>query len=86
MTEEEKDLVLFDICARLPHSTIVNVDNGKYREDVKLESYIVADIDEWQPKLYLRPLSSMTKEEEEDHQTEDWSKTLQLQTFWRDFL
>ena len=63
MTQEEKQLLFSDLCARLPYSTIVNVDNGKYREDVKLESYIVADIDEWQPKLYLRPLSSMTKEE-----------------------
>ena len=81
MTEEEKDLVLFDICARLPHSTIVNVDNGKYREDVKLESYIVADIDEWQPKLYLRPLSSMTKDEEEDLRQKTGAKLYSYKLF-----
>lgn len=64
MTTEEKQLLLIDLCARLPYSTIVNVYNGKYREDVKLEPYIVADIDEWQPKPYLRPISDMTEEEE----------------------
>lgn len=65
MTPEEKEPLLKDLCARLPYSTIVNVYNGKYREDVKLEPYIVADIDEWQPKPYLRPMSSMTEEEKD---------------------
>jgi hypothetical protein len=61
------DLELFkDLCSRLPYGTIVNVDNGKYREDVKLRAYILDTTDDWDPKPYLRPLSSITKEEREE--------------------
>ena len=69
MTQADKDLLLKDLCARLPYSTFVNADNGKYREDVKLEPYMVADIDGWQPKPYLRPMSSMTEEEKDTYDT-----------------
>ena len=75
MTQEEKELLLQDLCARLPYGVKL-----RYVEDlvVKKESHIItlnniylehilngdADI-----KPYLRPLSSMTEEEREKFQT-----------------
>jgi len=65
MTQEEKDLLLKDLCARLPYDTIISVNNGKYREDVKLHPHYIFDWDaeRWDAKPYLRPMSSMTEEE-----------------------
>lgn len=63
MTEQEKQLVFKDLCSRLPYNTIVNVDNGKYREDMKLRPYHIADFNTWDIIPYLRPISSLTKEE-----------------------
>ena len=75
MTEEQKDLLLKDICARLTYGVIcdrlgepkkllgvhptkkfpLELDNGEYMpSDYELEGI----------KPYLRPMSSMTKEEE----------------------
>ena len=62
MTSKEKDLLLKDLCARLPYGVNCEVFNGKYNEDMKLSpsilSFGVENI-----KLYLRPMSSMTEEE-----------------------
>lgn len=73
MTQEEKQLLLVDLCARLPYGVKL-----RYVEDlvVKKESHIItlnniylehilngdADI-----KPYLRPMSSMTEEEAEEY-------------------
>lgn len=73
MTQEEKDLLLKDLCARLPYGLKL-----RYVEDlvVKKETHIItlnnvylehiingdADI-----KPYLRPMSSMTTEEEYEY-------------------
>ena len=79
MTKEEKQLLFKDLCARLPYGVKL-----RYVEDlvVKKESHIItlnniylehilngdADI-----KPYLRPMSSMTKEEEDELYTAmDW--------------
>ena len=59
----DKELLLRDLCSRLPYDTIVNVDNGKYREDMKLLPYHIAAFNNWDIKPYLRPLASMTEEE-----------------------
>ena len=67
MTQEEKILLLKDLCARLPYETIVSVDNGKYREDMKLRPYHIADFNNWNIKPYLRLMSSMTEEEESEY-------------------
>lgn len=74
MTQEEKQLLLKDLCARLPYGVKL-----RYVEDlvVKKESHIItlnniylehilngdADI-----KPYLRPMSSMTDEEKETYE------------------
>ena len=57
---EEKELLLKDLCARLPYDMIINVNDGKYRKDVKLHPHYIFD---WDAKPYLRPMSSMTEEE-----------------------
>ena len=80
MTQEEKQLLLKDLCARLPYGVIVNTPSNIFystnREDVKLDSifeiddnfYVTEDC-EWPIetcKPYLRPLSLMTEEEAKD--------------------
>jgi hypothetical protein len=62
MTPEQKNLLLKELCARLPYHVIVeykgaNVDLMQYARSVKLESC----------KPYLRPMSNMTAEEEYEY-------------------
>ena len=76
MTREEKELLLKDLCARLPYNVICQVEfreNGKYNSKVMLLSGIFTDeayfttkggsiySNEYKP--YLFPLSSMTEEQ-----------------------
>ena len=76
MTQEDKALLLKDLCARLPYNVICQVEfkeNGKYNSKVMLLSGIFTDeayfttkggsiySNEYKP--YLFPLSSMTKEQ-----------------------
>jgi hypothetical protein len=67
MTQEEKELLLKDLCARLPYNPIVYVDENlprlKLGAATRVWEYIAVD----KPcKPYLRPMSSMTKEEENE--------------------
>ena len=58
MTQEEKDLLLKDLCARLPYGVIVKDRNGVHvltRGNTELGTEYI--------KPYLRPMSSMTEEE-----------------------
>jgi len=79
MKQEDKDLLLRDLCARLPYGVKVhtNIPEMDYsteelieRESDKILS--IEDID-WlknncgEFKPYLRPMSSMTEEEEEEY-------------------
>lgn len=76
MTQEHKELLLKDLCARLPYNVICQVEfkeNGKYNSKVMLLSGIFTDeayfttkggsiySNEYKP--YLFPLSSMTDEQ-----------------------
>lgn len=79
MTQEnKKELLLKDLCARLPYNVICQVEfkeNGKYNSKVMLLSGIFTDeayfttkggsiySNEYKP--YLFPLSSMTEEQKE---------------------
>lgn len=63
MSREEKQLLLKDLCSRLPYGVILSVDNGKYREDKKIWPGLFNSDNLWDAKPYLRPMSSMTKEE-----------------------
>ena len=72
MTKEEKQLLLKDLCARLPYGvmcTDLRHGDSKITEiDIKSDLVYCADFDEYAEieyycKPYLRPMSSMTKEE-----------------------
>ena len=76
MTQEDKELLLKDLCARLPYNVICQVEfkeNGKYNSKVMLLSGIFTDeayfttkggsIYSNKYKPYLFPLSSMTSEQ-----------------------
>ena len=87
MTQEDKELLIKDLCARLPYNVICQVEfkeNGKYNSKVMLLSGIFTDeayfttkggsiySNEYKP--YLFPLSSMTEEQKQEYQhiTERW--------------
>ena len=82
MREEEKKLLLLDICARLPYD--VNIIDGQYKEEGRLTGvedlndysfyvYIYQDKEGFSTtlnidefKMYLRPMSSMTEDEKQE--------------------
>ena len=87
MKQEHQELLLKDLCARLPYNVICQVEfkeNGKYNSKVMLLSGIFTDeayfttkggsiySNEYKP--YLFPLSSMTDEQKQEYQyiTEMW--------------
>ena len=79
MTEEQKQLLIKDLCCRLPYrvkarfpdyyggyfSAIEDIDIDGYAKDFEGEQHEIDDI-----KPYLFPLSSMT--EEQRNMLEDW--------------
>lgn len=81
MTQEDKEILLKDLCARLPYNVICQVEfkeNGKYNSKVMLLSGIFTDeayfttkggsiySNEYKP--YLFPLSSMTEGQKQEYQ------------------
>ena len=75
MTQEDKSLLLKDLCARLPYGVKVNgvfltYDKDKdkilYKECVKELNYSHLSR-YWTLKPYLFPLSSMTEEQKEEY-------------------
>lgn len=78
MTQEEKQLLLIDLCMRIPHHTLVCLNPGAYGkpetcllcgiDDEKV--YLNVDSDPFRIdhiKPYLRPISSMTEEEANEY-------------------
>lgn len=76
MTQEEKQLLLTDLCARLPYGVKIYIDSEFLKEksldvqtliSVDFSLMIVLAEHNWyipeKIKPYLRPMSSMTKEE-----------------------
>lgn len=71
MTQEEKDLLLKDLCARLPYIPIIQIEEHDWNNlhidayDTPFRSYYLEPfiIGEIEIKPYLRPMSSMTEEE-----------------------
>ena len=65
MTPEEKQLLLKDLCARLPYGVKVDVDF--YHATKELSCDLLQDFitDEKSIRPYLRPMNSMTDEENE---------------------
>ena len=64
MTQEEKQLLLADLCARLPYGVLV------LNKDGDVESFTWQELKEFGDgyisKPYLRPMSSMTEEEDDE--------------------
>jgi hypothetical protein len=78
MTQEQKDLLLKDLCARLPYGVKVQVDNHcwvDFRKDIPVKltldnSYrILLGVTLGYVKPYLFPLSSMTEEQIKEYMT-----------------
>lgn len=74
MTQEEKQLLLKDLSARLPYGVKCDCKHDHAiiptRVDIEDLTVYYADCDEWEDieycKPYLRPMSSMTEEEERE--------------------
>ena len=79
MTQEDKQLLLADLCGRLPYGVFVNIEgfdydfNGKLvqvyfgninRCSIQVGSNISYSLEETKP--WLRPMSSMTEEENKE--------------------
>ncbi len=72
MTQQEKELLMKDLCARLPYGVKISVENrvetlqGINTLDNVAEygSFLSSDIEEVKP--YLLPLSSMTEEQKNE--------------------
>ena len=68
MTQEEKDLLLKDLCARLPYGVIISYDGDTIEERVmgfgSLHDFMFNNVI---VRPYLRPMSSMTEEEKEKY-------------------
>jgi hypothetical protein len=62
MKQEEKQLLLKDLCSRLPYEVILLSSNRKvtYQTDGNTAAELLVE-EGWKP--YLRPMSSMTEEE-----------------------
>ena len=77
MTPEEKQLLLKDLCARLPYGVICRkiaktTDDEQYwlweyPNSIELEKYLRLDDLDINIRPYLRPISSMTDFEEETY-------------------
>lgn len=62
MTQEEKQLLLKDLCARLPYGVkFQGEDSNVYTLDAA--NYFALQVEDMVFKPYLRPMSSMTQEE-----------------------
>ena len=64
MTQEDKELLLKDLCARLPYGVVVN--NSITNDDDVLTYSLLEDFEAMSsdyPKPYLRPMSSMNSKE-----------------------
>ena len=73
MTQEDKELLLKDLCARLPYNPLISINGERYRmEEIRnaligINKYKITvdgcDIEYMNIKPYLFPLSSITEEQ-----------------------
>ena len=73
MTQEQKNLLMRDLCARLPYGVKISVEaRVETLESADMNDYVVG-YSSWlssgveDVKPYLFPLSSMTEEQKEEH-------------------
>ena len=75
MTQEEEDLILKDLCARLPYEVKVQYEDGIFTidyisgmyEEIKLNTPDRYTINISKVEPYLFPLSSMTEEQKKEY-------------------
>ena len=67
MTQEEKQLLLADLCARLPYGVIVKDRNATHALSVGNTEFADLFSGKCNIKPYLRPMSSMTEDEKEKY-------------------
>jgi len=75
MTQQDKELLLKDLCARLPYGVIFkdeydeNLQKIHYIKGEEIYSITYSHLPYWIEtiKPYLRPMSSMTEEEKEEY-------------------
>ncbi len=70
MTQEEKNLILIDLCGRLPYDIVINEEYGDYINVNIYNAHIEHLIDRvvsGLDKMVLRPMSSMTEEERKEY-------------------
>lgn len=69
MTQEEQNLLIRDLCGRLPYGVKIKEQDGDYT-DVNIHNahieHLIDRVGSGLDKMVLRPLSSMTKEEEKE--------------------
>ena len=71
MTQKDKELLLKDLCARLPYHPILkwtNISdgssiNGELKDLSEVTLFFISQSETTEVKPYLRPMSSMTEEE-----------------------
>ena len=68
MTQENKELLLRDLCTRLPYGVKVQMADGAIEEllNVNVNTFICNGL-KGLPKPYLFPLSSMTEEQKKEY-------------------
>lgn len=75
MTQENKELLIKDLCGRLPYGVKVQYEDGIFDidnissiyEEIKLDTVDNYTIDVSEIKPYLYPLSSMTAEQKREY-------------------
>lgn len=69
MTQEDKELLLKDLCARLPYGVILNCCNlvGEKLYTIDCNGLVNNDYDLEEVKPYLFPLSSMNDEQKKEY-------------------
>lgn len=91
MTQEDKELLIQDLCARLPYGVKIKTSYNKMDEPIELrfvnprnESFAIGssftlisglDFDTYECKPYLFPMSSMTKEQYDEFTDMGYSVT-----------
>ena len=85
MTQEDKELLLKDLCARLPYGVKVQHQHEDYLDEIQTierisrrygeieTESVLGFVDDFKP--YLRPMSSMTEEEKREY---NLTKTLSI--------
>jgi hypothetical protein len=68
MTQEDKELLLKDLCARLPYETLVYAQNAYDWYDDEISTQVLSDAinEDYVIKPYLFPLSSITEKQKKD--------------------